>query len=444
MYAPVYAPADGPLTEVAAEAYVERTCFKTGPPGTLGLELEYIPVQGSSWTAPVDHSRVIATLKSLSPLPAGGLVTFEPGGQVELSTRPAPDLNSLMRDAQTDLDELRAGLSSHDVVLVGTALDPVRPPRRILDHPRYATMERHFDQWGPAGRTMMCSTASVQITVEAGADEFGSADDPYGYRARWALAHTMGPTLLATFANSPYRCGCATGWKSSRQAAWLGFDPSRTASAFSADAMHGRIDIREAYSRYALDAQLMLVRRDNGDWAAPPGLTFRDWTQGAWRNHPGLSQPTLGDLDYHLTTLFPPVRARGALELRYLDAQSVDHWRVMAAVVAALIDDPGVADAVHSAVASVQDRWEDAARYGLADDDLAKSAITCMAIARESLSRTGQQEQTRQVLAEVDDFIETYTSRGRSPADDLLDDPSHLNSLIAAAEMRERKACWPS
>jgi len=437
----MYSPADQPLTEVAAEAYVERTCFKTGPPGTLGLELEYIPVQGSSWTAPVDHSCVIATLKSLSPLPAGGLVTFEPGGQVELSTRPAPDLLTLIRDAQIDLDELRVGLSPHDIVLVGTALDPVRPPRRILDHPRYAAMERHFDQWGPAGRTMMCSTASLQITVEAGAAGFGSVDDPHGYRARWALAHAMGPTLLATFANSPYRCGSATGWKSSRQAAWFGFDPSRTSSAFTPDALYGRVDIREAYARYALDAQLMLVRRENGDWSAPRGLTFRDWTQGAWRDDPGICAPTLGDLEYHLTTLFPPVRARGALELRYLDAQSVDHWRVMTAVVAALMDDPGVADAVLAAVGLVEDRWEDAARYGLADDDLAKSALSCMAIARESLSRSHHYDPSGALLDEVDDFIEMYTSRGRSPADDLLDDPSHLGTLIAAAETPERKAC---
>jgi hypothetical protein len=89
----------------------------------------------------------------------------------------------------------------------------------------------------------------------------------------------------------------------------------------------------------------------------------------------------------------------------------------------------------------VEDRWEDAARYGLADDDLAKSALSCMAIARESLSRSHHYDPSGALLDEVDDFIEMYTSRGRSPADDLLDDPSHLGTLIAAAETPERKAC---
>lgn len=426
-----------PLTEAAAAAYVERTCFKTGPPeslGTLGLELEYIPAQGGSWTATVDHGRIIATLRSLSPLPAGGLVTFEPGGQVELSTAPAPDLDSLIGTAQTDLDVLRSGLGAHGVALVGCALDPVRTSRRILDHPRYATMEHHFDQWGPSGRTMMCSTTSIQITVEAGLDS-SSVHDPRDYRARWALAHAMGPTLLAMFANSPYRHGRATGWKSSRQQAWFGFDPSRTSPAFDTSL---RADQREAYARYALDAQLMLVRRDSGDWSAPRGLSFRDWVGGAWKSHPELAAPTLGDLDYHLTTLFPPVRARGAVELRYLDAQRGEHWRVLTAVVSTLMNDARIADDVLAAAASVEGRWEDAARYGLADDDLAKSAQTCISLARESL---GSSHVPAGVLRDIDEFIETYTSRGRCPADDLLDDPSCLGSMITEAEIAESRAC---
>ncbi len=426
-----------PLTEAAAAAYVERTCFKTGPPeslGTLGLELEYIPAQGSSWTAAVDHGRIISTLRSLSPLPAGGLVTFEPGGQVELSTAPAPDLDSLIRAAQTDLNVLRSGLGAQGIALVGCALDPVRAPRRILDHPRYATMEHHFDQWGSSGRTMMCSTTSIQITVEAGLDS-SNVHDPRDYRVRWALAHAMGPTLLAMFANSPYRHGHATGWKSSRQEAWFGFDPSRTSPAFDPSS---QVDQREAYARYALDAQLMLVRRDNGDWSAPRGLSFRDWVGGAWKDHPELAAPTLGDLDYHLTTLFPPVRARGAVELRYLDAQRGQHWRVLTAVVSTLMNDAGIADDVLAAVASVEGRWEDAARYGLADDDLAKSAQTCISLARDSLASS---RDPSKVLRDIDEFIEVYPSRGRCPADDLLDDPSHLGALISEAEISESRAC---
>ena len=53
-----------------------------------------------------------------------------------------------------------------------------------------------------------------------------------------------------------------------------------------------------------------------------------------------LGRPTVDDLDYHLTTLFPPVRPGGWLELRYLDALPDPWWRVAAAVVTALAARP--------------------------------------------------------------------------------------------------------
>ena len=46
-------------------------------------------------------------------------------------------------------------------------------------------------------------------------------------------------------------------------------------------------------------------------------VSFEQWASGAVRL--GGRAPTAADLDVHLTTLFPPVRLRGYLELRYLD-----------------------------------------------------------------------------------------------------------------------------
>ena len=70
-------------------------------------------------------------------------------------------------------------------------------------------------------------------------------------------------------------------------------------------------------------------------------MTFRDWLRGG-----GERPPTRDDLSYHLSTLFPPVRPRGHLEFRVIDAQPGDGWIVPAAVVtAALLDDPAAAQA---------------------------------------------------------------------------------------------------
>ena len=54
--------------------------------------------------------------------------------------------------------------------------------------------------------------------------------------------------------------------------------------------------------------------------------------------------PTTADLEYHISTLFPPVRPHGHLEVRYLDAQPGRRWALPAAVLAALLSDPAVTD----------------------------------------------------------------------------------------------------
>ena len=188
-------------------------------------------------------------------------------------------------------------------------------------------MDRHFARGGPEGRTMMCSTASVQVCLDAGADDAEVAE-------RWHALHAWLPVLTALFANSP-----APGWRCARTAVWAAIDPTRTAAPAGTDP-------RSAYGRWALDAQLLAVRREAGSWSAPAGLTFRDWLRGGG---PGLAAPTWADLDYHLTTLFPPVRARGHLELRAVDAQPGDGWRVVVALVAALLDDPAARAAATAA-----------------------------------------------------------------------------------------------
>ena len=92
----------------------------------------------------------------------------------------------------------------------------------------------------------------------------------------------------------------------------------------------------------------MCVREPGSqDWTAPPGVTFRDWLRDGGTGP--LRAPTAEDLDYHLSTLFPPVRPHGHMELRMIDAQPGDGWIVPAAVVTALADDDRAADAALAA-----------------------------------------------------------------------------------------------
>jgi glutamate--cysteine ligase len=288
-----------------------------------------------------------------------------------------------------------AGLS-----LVGEGCDPERAPRRVVHAPRYAAMEAFFRADGVEGERMMTSTAALQVNVGLGGD--GAANE------RWVLAHALGPTLVATFANSPMCGGYATSWKSSRLATWWAIDPTRTAPV-------GHWGGLSAWATFALDARVMCIRESPSRYhpLTEGRLSFARWLVEGHE----LGHPTLDDLDYHLTTLFPPVRARGWLELRYLDALPDPWWRVASTVVATLLLDDEAKAAAFRATEGTEDLWLDASRWGLEHPALAGAAKECVLAASEAAERVGADRTSRSALAA---YYDRYVARGRCPADDRL------------------------
>ncbi|GAA2840700.1 ergothioneine biosynthesis glutamate--cysteine ligase EgtA [Kitasatospora paracochleata] len=406
-----------PLTEATAERHLAGICFKIGPPRLVGVEAEWFVHDARCPDDPVDPDRVAAALAALPAhpegpqLPAGSRLTHEPGGQVELSSQPADDPDRCADLLLADQAALSAAYAAQGLRLTGSGTDPLARERRMqASHPRYVAMEQYFDRTGPWGRIMMCGTASVQVCVDSGSEA--------QLAARWRLAHALGPVLVAAFANSPLLDGRPTGYKSMRQTVWSRMDPSRTL----APAANG--DPRHAWARYVLDAKVLCVQRPDGEpWTAPAGLTFREWLRGA-----GDRPATMADLEYHRTTLFPPVRPRGHLELRMIDAQPGEGWLVPLALVSALMDDPQATDAALAALEPLAEPgsappprnmlWRRAAGLGMTDPELRRATVACFAAADRALARRGGSGRLRRALGE---FAERYPVRGRCPADDQLD-----------------------
>ncbi|WP_416982133.1 ergothioneine biosynthesis glutamate--cysteine ligase EgtA [Streptomyces sp. T028] len=400
------------LSEAEVEALVRGICFKTGPPRTVGVELEWLIHELRRPQLPVTPERLVAAYAALESAPLKSALTVEPGGQLELSSPPAASLTECVGILSADLDAVRAVLREHELVLTGLGTDPWHTPRRFLHEPRYDAMEACLDRTGPAGRAMMCTSASVQVCLDAGYEGPG----PLGHERRWWLAHTLGAVLVAAFANSPLLRGDPTGWRSTRQLLWMEIGAGRA----GAPALDG--EPRDAWARHVLDAPVMCVRRDSGPWDVPERMTFREWTR--------TGRPTRADLDYHLTTLFPPVRPRGHLELRMIDAQPGDDgWIVPVAVTTALFDDPEAAEDACRAVEPLAARalplpaphnplWIEAARYGLADPGLHEAAVACFAAALRALPRLGA---SAGIVDAVSEYRDRYVLKGRTPADDQLD-----------------------
>ncbi len=404
------------LTLDVAREHIEATALSPSRGGQVGLELEFHLVDLAEPRRRPSWDEVLVLAAGLPTMPAGSRVTVEPGGQLELSTPPGNGAVEAIGKLQSDRDVFRQALAEAGYGAAPLGTDPARAVRRINPQQRYVAMERHFTALGCAGpgRAMMSATAALQVNLDA-----GPADR---WPERLRRIHRLGPVLVAASACSPLLAGHASGWHSMRQQVWAGIDNARTRP------LDGR-DPRSAWASYALNAPLMLVRDEVSGHIEPvlERVPFAQWVQG--RGGPA-RLPSRADIDYHLTTLFPPVRPRGYIEIRCLDALPDRWWPALAGLTVTLVDDPIAADHAAELCERLRgerlrgerlrgerlrgdlphDAWTRAARDGLRDPELRAVATGCLAIAAERCAP--------ELRSGVEAYAELVAS-GRTPGDEL-------------------------
>ena len=405
------------LTPSIAAATIEAALAGDGRE-LVGIEMEW-PVHHVS--GPAVRARIDVLQRACrEPLPAGGRATVEPGGQMELSTLPAKTMDDAINAAHVDAEVLRSRLERTQLVMRDLAVDTLRPPRRILHAPRYDAMESFFAAGGEAGTWMMCNTASLQLNLSY---------HPVCPDRRWALAQQLGPVLLACFANSPGLDASGRRWESLRQAIWWSIDPSRTRPPCHT------LSMTQSWLDYALCADVMLIWSHDGTDATAmrPGMPFERWMADGHE----LGWPTADDLAYHLTTLFPPVRPRGWLELRMIDALPPALAEVAALVTATALTVEDATGELQEQLPGTDQLWLEAARSGLAHPLLARGSHTLFDVVSRHLHQvTGSRCRQDAVL----DFRDRFVRPGVSPAQaigQLALSRGRLPALVPAA--RERK-----
>ena len=139
-----------------------RVCFKHGPPSRTGIELEWLLIDPHDPSRRPDAADACRRCSARTPRPPwtrtapprrcphGGLVTVEPGGQLEISSAPGhlgrrPDRG----DARATSQRCRPCSRPSGFELGDLAADPHRPPHRILHTPRYNAMAEAFDAVRP-------------------------------------------------------------------------------------------------------------------------------------------------------------------------------------------------------------------------------------------------------------------------------------------------------
>ena len=397
------------LSAADVHDYVRGSIFTSSIEGRVGVETEWLPVYEEDPSTYVPLKQLIEILDPDQPLPFGGRLSFEPGGQVEISSLPGQSAAATCTATASDLGVVRNKLIGHGIRLVGVGVDPYRSGCRFLRKPRYDAMEAYFGTTWPEGRVMMKSTCAVHINLDVSSIDDGAE--------RWRLVHALGPALSAAFSNSAILDGTPSGWRSTRLALWQSLDPSRT---FPTPPVGDPVSV---WSRYAMEANVMFVTTEDGCQPMFEPFTFADWME---QGHP-LGFPTLDDLRIHLTTLFPPIRPKGWLELRMIDALPDPWWRVPIALTSAIVYDEKAVAAVESVVEQTADLWDVAARRGMGHPLLAEAVRVCFEAAIEAMDRVDVDDETAQLVA---GYHERYVRNGRSPADEQLDAWARGSNLL--------------
>jgi len=298
---------------------------------TIGAELELIPVlattklpvpvrsnTGPSLSATISRCAALNGWSDagMNPAPSwttedGSRISFEPGGQIEISSAPHVSCSELIRSLQRTAGQLAAAARSDGAELLTLGTDPYNDISAVplqLESERYTLMTRYLDARGDCGVRMMRQTAALQISVEHGPKPF----------ERWRLLNALAPYLVAIFANSSRYAGRHTGHASYRAHLWRELDESRTGLPFDA------LDPASRYAEFSLDAGALRAENGLGE-------------KHAFRSRLSDDELVYDDWLFHLSTLFPEVRPKEYFEIRSPDTIAVEDVAAPLVFVAGLV-----------------------------------------------------------------------------------------------------------
>ncbi|MFC7736807.1 glutamate--cysteine ligase [Roseomonas sp. GCM10028921] len=339
-------------------------------------------------------------------------VSLEPGGQFELSGAPVSTIAETEAELDDHLRDLRQVAEPLGIGFAGIGFHPLatREAMPWMPKTRYAIMRNYMPRVGDMGLDMMLRTATVQANLDFG-DE---ADMVQKLRVSLALQ----PLATALFANSPFREGEPTEYRTLRGQVWSRTDPDRT--GIPAVAFEDGFGF-ERFADWVLDVPMYFIMRD-GRFVDATGNTFREFMARGLPGDPSV-RATMGDWADHVTTVFTDVRLKRFLEMRGSDMGSAEMVCALPAFWVGLLYD----DAAQKAAARLVRGWSVAQMQALRADvprraldatiggaTLREVARDVLTISREGLRARGQGEER------FLDPLERIVASGETQADRWL------------------------
>lgn len=250
-----------------------------------------------NWDYILDNVNIIG-LKKLHDT-----ITLEPGCQIELSLEPQKYIKDLKKRIEEIDGAMRPVLEKFGINLINKGVSPTTTYKNIKLIPkrRYKLMANYL--WGILSDVMMRETAGIQVGID-----YRSEED---CMRKFRLANKMMPFATAMFANSKYRGGVDTGYKSFRALAWLNTDNERCgfATKFQKDMCF------KDYINILLETPMIFINRQGHTLGLNGRLTFKQFMEKGYEGF----RANIDDWKLHSNLFFPEVRLRNFIEIRNHD-----------------------------------------------------------------------------------------------------------------------------
>jgi|GEM_PF-76232 len=228
-------------------------------------------------------------------------ISFEPGGQFEISIRPCEGIEEVDRIYQCVLSEVKSVMLDNQILL-GLGYHPRTKIDNLslLPKERYHYMYKYLHDRGPMARNMMKGTAATQVSID-----YSSEED---FKKKYRVANFLAPFIAKLFDASPYFEGDLYAENNLRINIWEHTDRKR--SKLPEGAMD-RVFSYEDYAAYIEQTQ-PIIMIFKSQIVHTGRETIEDLSKSYYLSD--------AELDHGMSMVFPDVRLKHFLELRMADS----------------------------------------------------------------------------------------------------------------------------
>lgn len=317
--------------------YLQEGCKSPNMELHFGVELEHFIVHADTGEAVAYEGEcgVETILKELIPFynesayshghlialgREGIALSLEPGAQLEVSISPQTDVFRIKEIYDVFCGEISPVLEKYSYEMVTVGYQPKSKVNELglLPKTRYEYMDRYFQTIGPWGRRMMRGTASTQVSID-----YYSEED---FMKKYRIAYYLKEVLAWFFSNTHVFEGEEYTGRDLRDRVWSGTDKRRVEVA---SYMKDNTLSFAGYADFVMETPVIVNKEAGREF-------YDERTIGKIAGERIFSKD---EMVHMLSMVFPMIRAKQFLELRFADSMPMERVLCYVLVIKGLFSD---------------------------------------------------------------------------------------------------------